>query len=168
MNISRIRIPTWKIKFDIRATYQCRTCSHYGKCHTCPPKIPGFEYWKELVSQYLQAELFVLTAEYTHEDFDVIRRESAKELHSALIAAEKECFEKNQYWAASLVGGSCRICPEGCGESCRVPEKARAAMEGAGIDVISTCRMAGVRLPEYPHPKENGGTLARVGLLLVK
>ena len=40
-------------------------------------------------------------------------------------------------------------------------------MEGAGIDVIGTCALAGYPLPKYPHPNNNG-RLARVGLLLVE
>lgn len=158
--------PARDIVFDIRATYQCRTCPHYGKCHTCPPKIPPIGYWKELVKSYTIGTLHILKCDYTNPTFDDVRRDSAKRLHSILLDAEKNAFNHNQYWAASLVGGSCRLCPDGCGETCRFPERARAAMEGAGIDVIGTCRKQKVTLPEYPHPN-SGGTLARVGLLLV-
>lgn len=160
--------PKRDVIFDIRATYQCRTCSHYGKCHTCPPEIPTISHWKELIQQYNCAELYVLLTKYTPASFDTVRIESAKKLHSMLIYREKECFSHNLYWAASLVGGSCRICSDGCGETCRHPEKARVAMEGAGIDVISTCKKAGVILPDYPHPTPENGILARVGLLLVR
>lgn len=124
-------------------------------------------YWEELIQKYTVGELYVLLTKYNPDTFDTIRVESAKKLHSMLIYREKECFSNNLYWAASLVGGSCRICPEGCGDTCRHPEQARVAMEGAGIDVITTCKKAGVTLPEYPHPVPDG-LLARVGILLVK
>jgi predicted metal-binding protein len=159
--------PRYQVFFDIRATYQCRTCSHYGKCHTCPPKIPPIDYWKKLVWSYKRGEIYIGLWDYTPDTFTQIRDESAKDLHHLLITREKECFEENKYWAASLMGGSCRLCPEGCGETCRFPEKARVAMEGAGIDVINTCARVGSPLPYYPHPN-NGGKLARVGLLLVE
>jgi predicted metal-binding protein len=168
MNLQVVPIdPSEDVVFDIRATYQCRTCSHYGKCHTCPPEIPPMEYWQKLVRSYTQGELCISIWEYTKQTFDEVRYNSAKKLHEHLIQSEKECFNKNQYWAVSLVGGSCRLCPEGCGDTCRFPQKARAAMEGAGIDVIGTCALAGYSLPKYPHPN-SGGTLARVGLLLVE
>ncbi len=155
------------IVFDIRATYQCRICQHYGKCHTCPPNIPDTEYWKRLCRSYNKAELHVLTAEYTNETFDVVRVNSAKQLHLKLLERERECFVENKYWAAALVGGSCRICPNGCGPICKYPEKSRVALEGAGIDVITTCKNVGITLPKYPHPNSTG-KLARVGMLLVE
>jgi len=168
MNLTVIHInPSEEVVFDIRATYQCRTCSHYGKCHTCPPEIPPMEYWEKLVRSYSVGELCISTWDYTAQTFDEVRRKSAQHLHATLLQRERECFDLNKYWAVSLVGGSCRLCPEGCGDTCRFPQNARAAMEGAGIDVIGTCVIAGHSLPKYPHPN-NGGKLARVGLLLVE
>jgi predicted metal-binding protein len=61
---------------------------------------------------------------------------------------EAIAFKRGFYFAAGLSGGECCLCAE-CvtpqsGKDCRHPFEARPSMEAMGIDVIRTCKKAGM------------------------
>jgi len=61
---------------------------------------------------------------------------------------EAIAFKMGFYFAAGLSGGECCLCRE-CvtpqsGRPCKHPFEARPSMEAMGIDVIETCRKAGM------------------------
>lgn len=164
------------IVFDYRTQGKCFSCPHYGKKGTCPPRIDRI-HWRYFIQCYSVAYLYKVEMEYgetTPEGFvtplfEHAREETAKSLLDELLKAEREEFSKGHYWVHSFTGGSCRGCDcKDCGDGCRFPMIGRIPMEGAGIDVMETCRIAGMKLPPFPHPKPDGGTIARVGLLLVE
>ena len=70
---------------------------------------------------------------------------------------EAIAFKMGFYLAAGLSGGECCLCrkcvtPQS-GRPCRHPFEARPSMEAMGIDVIATCKKAGV--PVFLSSKKN-------------
>jgi predicted metal-binding protein len=155
------------ITFDFRTTYKCMTCSKYGSVATCPPNIPNIKYFKKLINCYSNSLLIIKEYKYRKNSFESKRNESSLRLHDILLYLEQQAFQRNFYWAASFIGGSCRKCSV-CGiTKCKDVLKGRIPMEATGIDVRETCRKVGFTLSEFPHPK-NRGILHRVGLFLLE
>ena len=86
-----------------------------------------------------------------------IQRASYRATQDELVAAlEREVFLAGFYKAFALGSGPCSLCDECNLESCVHPERARPAMEAAGIDVFATARGNGfpievVRTPSSPQ-----------------
>lgn len=150
------------IVFDPRTSLLCLNCGRYGKKKTCPPFIPNLEY-QAIVRAYSQALLVAVRMTVAPDrNFAQIREASTNALHRMLLLLEKAAFNQNAYYAASLIGGSCKLCPDECGEQCRKPNEARMPMEAVGIDVIKTAEHAGLFL-RFPAEE----SISRVGLLLI-
>ena len=69
-------------------------------------------------------------------------------LHRLVNKIETTAFKNGYYLAAGFIGGECNLCRE-CvspksAKPCRHPFEARPSMEAMGIDVIRTCRKAGM------------------------
>jgi predicted metal-binding protein len=103
----------------------------------------------EETSRRLQAYRQVLLIEFA--DVQEGRR---PKVHEIMFELERDAFLSRLCKAFAYAAGPCRICG-GCvaqdidspneysKKQCRYPEKARPAMEAAGIDVFQTARKAG-------------------------
>lgn len=79
---------------------------------------------------------------------------------------EATAFKLGFYFAAGLTGGNCCLCDE-CvtpqsGKPCRHPFQARPSMEAMGIDVVKTCKKAGM-----PVSLSSRNKVRWTGLLLI-
>lgn len=150
---------------DKRARLKCLVpmCGSYGRRLLCPPNLIPVDEFKEMLDEYKNALLLQIEADVDSADkssshlnddlcnsieteTEVIKWELR--LHSLVNEAEAWAFKMGFYFAAGFSAGECRLCPEcvtpWCGEPCRHPFEARPSMEAMGIDVIETCRRAGM------------------------
>jgi predicted metal-binding protein len=112
-------------------------CSEYGQCLTCPPHSPTPETTRKLLDEYRTAILL-------HGG----NWESVREIARTL---ERTVFLAGYYKAFAFVCGPCWLCKtcvavkqKRSAAACKHPDKARPAMEAAGIDVFATARAAGL------------------------
>jgi predicted metal-binding protein len=163
-----IPIFTKDIVFDFRATYQCLTCSKYGKSPMCPPNIPDVDYFSRLLSCYKYGLLVAKKYNFNAEDFDCKREESGPRVQNILLFLEQQAFQRNYYWALSFTGGSCRMCQK-CSDTnkCQMPSKGRIPLEAIGVDVMATCKKYDIPISTFPL-KNQDGVLYRVGLFLLE
>lgn len=149
-----------QLAFEERVHLNCFHCIRYGVNWTCPPKIPQVDYQK-LICEYENLLLVYCKMPLTADKFEVVRRTSTNTLHHALLAAEKLLWESNYPLAISFMGGSCKLCPEGCDElACRHPDKARIPLEGIGVNVVKSAENVGLNIVFPPVDY-----MFRVGLL---
>jgi len=160
-------IDATKIVLDRRARLKCAIprCPNYGMHQMCPPNIMHFDEFEAAVRSYRRALVVQLEAEYDSldkssesltgplcEDLDkrVDTRTDEVRLHTIVGKLEAMAFKHGLYYAAGLIGGECRLCdtcvPPSTGEPCKRPFEARPSMEAMGIDVVATCRNAGLPL----------------------
>jgi predicted metal-binding protein len=113
-------------------------CSEYGQCLTCPPHSPTPETTRKVLDEYQKAILL-------HGDNWKSLREIARTL-------ERTVFLAGYYKAFAFICGPCWLCKKcvvakrdgGPTAECKHSDKARPAMEAAGIDVFATARAAGL------------------------
>lgn len=119
------------------------SCENYGLAMSCPPKVEGPAFFRELCRSYEKALVLRITVASAIL-MGSGRREVMQFLHQA--AAEVELEAKRAGWtrARAFAGGSCKaiFCEEKpvckvLGEKgpCRHPHKARPSMSGFGINV---------------------------------
>ena len=146
--------------FEERVRLQCFHCSKYGVNWTCPPKIPDIDY-RQLILEYDHTLLVYCRMSFTKENFTTVRRDSTNLVHRTLLEAEKRLWENNYPLAISFIGGSCKLCVQGCDpHRCRHPTLARIPIEATGVNVIKTAATVGLSI-DFP-PQDY---LFRVGLL---
>jgi predicted metal-binding protein len=144
------------IDFDVRVAALCKyDCSKYNKKATCPPVIPGFEYYRRALMGY--KNICVIGRRYPYSDGLFIahwRKYSTNEIHYLLLQKETELFRSGFVYAKSFIGGSCKYCESSkCGpDRCSVPSKGRVPLEGTGINVYSL--MKSIALPFQEPPEE--------------
>lgn len=159
--LETIEISTQEIVFEERVRLACFNCPRYGVNHTCPPNIPQIDYAKVIV-EYDHALLVWSITGYDENTESAARRESTLLLHRTLLQAEKYFWDNSNSLATSFIGGSCKLCSQGCAkEGCRQPALSRIPMEASGINVIKTCEKIGMVIPFPPK-----GSFYRIGLLL--
>lgn len=155
-----IMLPT-ELIFDDRAILQCFNCKNFGVKKTCPPFVMKVDY-EGMFKKYKKG-LFVLVKFDSSLDFAKARLESTNKLHKILLKLEKEAFTQDNHFTISFIGGSCKLCPQGCAEgSCRNPGMSRIPLESTGVDVVETLKKFGVEL-KFPATD----CIYRVGLLLI-
>lgn len=153
-------IETRNIAVDERVRFQCSHsgCREYGKRLMCPPYVPEVEEFKKVLSNYIIGLLISVKG----NPEDVFRL--AGLLHEAVYSTEKKAFSLGFPFAAGLIGGPCNLCekcPTGENAKCIKREKARPSMEAMGIDVLKTCKNAGMDM-EFKE-----GEVTWTGLLLL-
>ncbi|MBZ9636011.1 DUF2284 domain-containing protein [Clostridium sp. FP1] len=151
------------IKLEERVSMKCFQCKKYNKSWTCPPKIPNIRY-KKMFEEYENAVLVYCKISFDDlEEFEQIRRESTNLLHKTLLKLEEGLYKTNYPLATSFIGGSCKLCKDGCGkDECRLPQQARIPLEATGVNVMQLFQKStGIELI-FPPKK----VLFRVGLLL--
>jgi predicted metal-binding protein len=159
--VTGVEIDPKDIDIEERVKMSCFYCSKYNNNWKCPPKIPPIDYAK-MFSEYDHAALVWLKMPVTKETFEDVRHESALQLHKALLVMEEYLMNTNHALAMSFIGGSCRLCKNGCSkEQCSNPYKARSPIEATGVNVIKIANKYGVTI-SFPTNE----TMIRMGLLL--
>lgn len=160
-DISGVEIDTEKMVFEERIKMNCFYCAKYGVSWKCPPKIPELDY-RKLLAEFQRAAFIYVQMGLKNDDFELVRKNSSVHLHQALLACEKWLYEHNNSTALSFIGGSCKLCKNGCTpEHCANPYQARIPLEVLGVNVVKSAEQYGIKIV-FP-PKEY---MIRIGLLL--
>ena len=161
-NFDVIEIKTSQIYFEERVKLKCFQCNKYNHKWTCPPKIPKLDYETIIKKEYSKRLLVRYKESINKENFEQVRLNTTVKLHQALLKAEKFLYDNNNVLVLSFIGGSCKLCKNGCNpEKCNNPQMARIPMEATGINVIKTVNEVGYNIK---FPIED--SLSRYGLLL--
>jgi predicted metal-binding protein len=132
-------------------------CDRFGSNYCCPPHTFSPEQTRRLMKEYRKA-ILIFGKEGAPEE--------QKKFKEALVEMEKELAKANYHKAFALVPGPCDACSR-ChvldGMQCIHPEKKRPAMEGMGIDIVSTVRRF---KKNFSIPKEK--SFAQVGIILLE
>lgn len=119
--------------------------------------------YKDLILKYREGILVVVKIDFNENSFEKVRKESSNKLHKILLKLEKDGFNRENHFTLSFIGGSCKLCSNGCGKNkCKNPQAARIPLETTGVDVVKTLDKYGYKL-KFPVRDQ----LCRVGLLLV-
>lgn len=139
-NISTKDISASDFVFEERVKQQCFHCKNHNYKWTCPPKIPQINYFK-ILSEYDNIIVLIYSEIITEENKNEIRTKSTNRLHKALLGLEKYLYKKNNSLALSFIGGSCKLCKNGCNDNkCANPHLARIPLEATGCNVIATMK----------------------------
>lgn len=159
-DISLYKIEYKDIVFEERVKLKCFYCKRYNNNWKCPPRIPDIDY-KKVIDEYENIIVVVIRMEIK-DNYEQVRNESTNKLHRILLFLEQELFNENNSLAISFIGGSCKLCKNGCAEDkCRQPNLARIPVEATGINLIKTLRKQGVDI-KFPVKNE----IHRYGMLL--
>ena len=147
--------------FEERVKLSCFYCARYNVCWRCPPKIPQLDYPK-IMSEFEHAALVWVDMPMTKETYADVRSESSVRLHHAVLGLEKELLKNHVDIYLSFIGGSCKLCKNGCGkERCNNPYLARIPLEATGINVVKTVEKYGIKV-EFPATTH----MMRIGMVL--
>lgn len=147
--------------FEERVKMNCFYCKNYNRSWRCPPKTPQIDY-RKMMLEYGQGLFVKLELSFDDSNYQEIRARSTNDLHRTLLRMEKILWEHNFPLAISFIGGSCKLCKNGCGkDGCNNPYAARMPIEATGVNVVKSVEKYGIHI-SFP-PK---GTLTRLGLLL--
>lgn len=150
-----------ELLFEERVKMNCFYCEKYKNNWKCPPNIPEIDYSK-MFSEFDNLAFLYVRMKLDSEKSEIVRRESSTVLHKALLEAEKYLYMNNNSIALSFIGGSCKLCKNGCGlEKCNNPYMARTPMEATGVNVIKSAENVGINI-SFPTDTE----MIRLGLLL--
>ncbi|WP_262415042.1 DUF2284 domain-containing protein [Clostridium butyricum] len=149
------------IIFEEKVKMNCFYCGKYNNNWKCPPNIPDLNY-KKMIDEFENVAIIYLSMKVTRDTFENVRTNSSVVLHKILLDYEKILWDNNCSEALSFIGGSCKLCKNGCGAiKCNNPYYSRSPVEALGINVIKTVSKYGIEL-KFPTNEE----LFRVGMLL--
>lgn len=150
-----------ELVFEERVKLNCFYCKNYNLNWKCPPKIPDIDY-QQIMGEYENGLFVKVELPFTDENFSEIRARTTNDLHRALLKLEQCLWEHDFPLAVSFIGGSCKLCKNGCGQDrCNSPYLSRMPMEATGINVVKSAEKYGIPLVFPPK-----GSLTRLGLLL--
>ncbi len=153
------RIISDKLIFEERVKMNCFYCGKYNVSWRCPPNIPTIDYIKMLTEYENAAFIYVKMG---LEDYIDVRNDSSIYLHRALLLCEKWLYEHNNSMAVSFIGGSCKLCKNGCSpDKCANPYHSRIPVEALGINIVKSAEKFGIKIK---FPTED--YMMRIGLLL--
>jgi predicted metal-binding protein len=160
-DIKVIQVNTEDFIFEERVKQNCFYCERYGINWKCPPNIPSFCY-KTVLSEYEYACFVYKSFAFIKDDYFAVRTESSVYLHKNLLVMERYLFECSAGLVTSFIGGSCKLCKNGCGkERCNNPAQARIPLEATGMNIIKTAMHYGI---DISFPVKD--YLTRIGLIL--
>ena len=160
-DVKGIQIDTSKLIIEERVRMNCFYCAKYNTSWRCPPRIPKLDY-KKIFSEYDYAAFIYVQIPLTDSNYDSARKNSTLQLHHAMLACEKWLYENNHPIALSFIGGSCKLCKNGCApDRCANPYLSRSPLEALGVNVVKSAKEYGIEIT-FP-PKEY---MMRIGLLL--
>jgi len=146
--------------FEERVKMNCFYCGKYNANWRCPPKITQIDY-KKMLSEYKNIALIYVRISFSEMDYSTVRNDSSIYLHRALLLCEKWLYQKNNVMALSFIGGSCKLCKNGCApEKCANPYQSRSPMEALGINVVKTAEQFGIQI-SFPAID----SMIRIGLI---
>ena len=149
------------IVFEERVKMNCFYCGRYNKGWKCPPKLPDIDVEK-LLSEFDSLAFVYLKMPLDDNDFTQVRTDSSVQLHRALLECERWLYRNNNSTALSFIGGSCKLCKNGCASNgCANPYESRSPVEALGINVVKSAQNVGIDIA-FP-PKDY---MMRIGLLL--
>jgi len=126
-------IYTTKVEIKDWLLLKCKFgCRHFGKNHACPPYSVSSEEMKNLLREYKRAVL-VIGKDNGKQD--------PKEFKKAMLDIETSLMLNNFNKVIAMTTGPCISCEE-ClhTDHCPFPEQKRPALEGMGIDIVSTVK----------------------------
>ncbi len=148
MRPDQVAVATW-------VPEKCRSgCALYGKKLQCPPHCLAPDETRKIMAEYTLALL-------------VEGAPPGKLFHEKLLSLERRAFLDGYHKALVFGAGPCPVCDDACPSDniCRYPNKSRPSMEGAGIDVYTTARRAGLSI----RPVQGRGDYVKYfGLLLLE
>lgn len=148
--------------FEERVKMNCFYCGKYNVSWKCPPRIPESIDFQKMFREYEHLALVYSKYYFSTDNYNMVRNDSTTELHNTLLKLEGFLWEHDNSTAISFIGGSCKLCKNGCGkERCNNPYKARSPLEATGINVVKTAAKYGIEIA-FP-PKE---FIIRMGMLL--
>jgi predicted metal-binding protein len=160
-NVGGILIDPDDLVFEERVKMNCFYCGKFGSNWKCPPRLPDLDY-KKMISEFDHAAFIYIKVPFTESNYHEVRAASSVSLHHVLLKFEKYLWDHNNSTSVSFLGGSCRLCKNGCSsEKCNNPYLARAPVEATGINVLKSIKKYGIDII-FP-PKE---VLFRIGLIL--
>ena len=159
--VKAIVIEKETLDFEERVKMNCFYCGKYNSNWKCPPKIPMIDY-RKMLNEFENAAFIYTESRMDTADFNTIRNNSSVYLHRAMLECEKWLYEHNHSMALSFIGGSCKLCKNGCAPGqCANPYQARTPIEALGINVVKSAGKYGIEIKFPPEEK-----LIRIGLLL--
>jgi predicted metal-binding protein len=156
-----------KVVVDPRVRLKCSVplCSSYGANLMCPPNVISVDEFSRMLRKYKSALLIQVEADFDSRDKsneglsgELCREIETttgtvrwqRELHRIVNEVETLAFKRGYRFAAGLIGGECSLCNKCAAlakdHRCVHPFKARPSMEALGIDVVQTCRNAGLEV----------------------
>lgn len=155
------QIDSSKLVFEERVTMNCFYCEKYGNNWRCPPKIPSIDY-KKMMEEFDNIMFIYIKMSLENENYAQVRNESSIKLHRALLECEQWLYNHNNSTSLSFIGGSCKLCKNGCAQDrCANPYYSRTPVEALGINVVKSAELCGIEI-KFP-PTEY---MMRIGLLL--
>jgi len=177
-------ISTDIILIDERVRAKCifPKCRQYGVNANCPPYAPDLDLIRKIVSNF-QYGIFIMVRVPPKQIAGSEARKkllfarSATKMFEIVSKIEAEAFFDGYHLALGFASGPCKnvFCPDaGCsalvpGQPCRFPLRAKASMEGVGMNAFSMAARVGwdvypvgesISPSDVPH-----GT--RLGLVLI-
>lgn len=146
--------------FEETVVFNCFYCGRYNQNWKCPPFLPKIDYQK-MLGEYDHLAFLWLDLPYTDDSYAEVRSESSVLLHKTLLKLEKYLWENNKSTAISFIGGSCKLCKNGCGpERCNNPYYSRSPLEATGVNILKTAAKYDIDISFPPN-----GSLIRLGLI---
>lgn len=160
-SVMGLEIDSDDLIFEERVKMSCFYCGRYNNNWKCPPRIPLIDY-KKMLDEYEHCAMVWLVMPVTPETLEDVRVESSVTLHKTLLEMEQFIFHENNSTCLSFIGGSCKLCKNGCSKDrCSNPYKARSPVEAMGVNIIKSAQKYGLTIA-FPIKSE----LVRIGLLL--
>lgn len=160
-NIRGIEIDASSLIFEERVKMNCFYCGKYNVNWKCPPKLPNIDY-RKMLSEYDNIAIIYVQIPLEKKEFNMVRELSSIQLHRALLECEKWLYQHNNSTAISFIGGSCKLCKNGCArDKCANPYQSRSPVEALGINIIKSIKQYGLDI-KFPPIKY----MTRIGLLL--
>ena len=133
--------------FEERVKQKCFHCPNYHVKWTCPGHLPKIDY-KMLVQEYEHAAVIICKMPLDHEVVnEEVRYKSTNMVHKAMLYLEGELYKRNNTLAISFIGGSCKLCNNGCNpNNCANPSLSRVPWEATGCNVVSTLQNIGINV----------------------
>lgn len=154
-------LPIDAMVFEERVKQKCFHCKNYNRKWTCPPRMNHIDYLK-LFSEYENCAVIYCEMSVTAENFESMRNKTTNTVHRALLYLEQQLYNHNESMALSFIGGSCKLCKNGCGkDGCVNPYLSRTPWEATGCNVIKTLDKIGIKV-KFPITD----TLCRYGIIL--
>lgn len=155
------RISPDKLIFEERVKMNCFYCGRYNVSWRCPPKLPEIDY-KKMLLEYENAAVVYVRMPLGETDYATVRNDSSIYLHRALLLCEKWLYQHDNSTALSFIGGSCKLCKNGCSvEKCANPYQSRSPVEALGINIIKSVQQIGIPI-QFPVTEY----MMRIGLLV--